>query len=821
MDTKSLYAKQETLDVINRWIAQLEKIEPPVYIIRDNEKYVLTPESITSYVAAIIEKIAKPHLIASKVAESVYPKLKEYNTVDEFKELVVACATEMIVYHNDYQYIATHIIMSDLHESTHSNYLLVAREMCNSHQKIKKYRKTPIVTLEFFKFVELYCDKLNAAIKYERDYNFTIFGYRTLEKAYLKKDHGGKIIERPQHMYMRVAIADHFRSDYPIQVRLDRIIETYNLLSGGYFTHATPTLFNAGSPFEQLASCFLMGIGDDMGQIGDCWKDTALISKNAGGIAIHVTNIRCDGAYIASTQGRASGLRVLPVFNQIGRYADQGGGKRKGSIAIYTELWNADCNYFLELKKNTGAETERARDLFLGLMVNDEFMYRVEADDVWSLMCPNDCPKLLNTYGEEFSRIYRKYESKGNFIKQIKARDLWFKILETQIETGTPYILFKDACNKKSNQQNIGCINSSNLCCEILEVSSADSYAVCNLASIALPKFVEIVDGKATFNYQKLMEVTRVITRNLDNIIDINYYPVEKTVQSNKDNRPLGIGIQGLADVFMLFKTAFDSELARDLNKKIFETIYYGAMLESMCLSKEHGPYKNYPGSPISKGRFQYNLAGLTEADLSGMWDFNELRENILLYGVRNSLTTAEMPTASTSQILGNNETIEPYTENIYSRYTLAGDYYIINHHLMRDLIELGLWDDDMIDLIKYKGGSVQEIDSIPDDIKLIYRTAWEIPQKSIIEMAADRGAFVDQSQSMNIFIKKPDFQRLTSCLFLGWRLGLKTGMYYLRSKSEPTNNQFGIDIEKIERLKNRTKIATVQEDFVCHNCSA
>ena len=772
-----------------------------VHVIDDKGDIRLLPyQTLKKYISVICDKLNIKHLDVEKITNNVYPKLKSKNTVQDIDDQIIVCSSEMVIDHYDYPKIATYILINNLHKNTCDKYLDVAKQLIFN---VKEGKKIPIISNEFFEFVSAHHEEIDAALNYKRDYEISIFGYRTLEKAYLIKSGNGKIIERPQHMYMRVAIALHFRS-----TGMDKIVETYDLLSKGYFSHATPTLFNAGTRIEQLSSCFLLGIEDDMGKIGRCWKDCAVISKNAGGIGINVTNIRINGAYINSTRGRASGMYVLTVFDRIARYANQG-GKRSGSIAIYLEPWHADIFFFLELKKNTGADTERARDLFLALMVNDIFMKRVEEDGVWSLMCPNQCPNLLNKYGEEFTRIYQEYESMGKLVKQVPARDLYFKIMDSQFESGVPYMVFKDATNYKSNQINIGVVNGSNLCAEIVEVSSSDEYAVCNLVSICLPKYVKFVNNQPVFDYQELYQVSKVVVNNLNNIIDINYYPVHRTQVSNLKHRPIGIGVQGLADVFALFKTPFDSELARDLNKKIFETIYFGSLTKSMELAKEIGPYQTFwtnGGCPLSKGKFQFDLWNFDRKQLSGMWDWDSLEKHIMTYGVRNSLITACMPTASTSQINGNNETIEPYTENIYTRNTLAGDFYIVNKYLMKDLMELNLWDSNMADRIKYHQGSIQKIPNIPDDIKKIYRTVWEIDQMSIIEMAADRGPFIDQTQSMNINIAEPNFPRLNTCLMYAWKKGLKTGIYYLRSKAASEANKFGIDIESIKKIENEEK---------------
>lgn len=1146
---------------------ETKKVVSDVYLKNNNKIRKLTHESIYQYISAISLKMDILNLDIDKLVNNIYPKLKRVNTMQELDEQIITCATEMVVDHYNYPKIAVWLLINELEQTTSHDFLKVTEQLYNNINK--KGKHASIISDSYYNFVKKHYLEINSMIDYERDYKISIFGLRTLEKAYLKKQVNGQLIERPQHMYMRVAIALHYREN-----RLDRAFESYELMSRGYFTHATPTLFNAGTTREQLASCFLLGIEDDMEAIGDCWKDSAILSKHAGGLGINVSNIRIDGAYINSTQGTASGMKLLTVFNQIARYADQG-GKRAGSIAIYLEPWHADIHYYLDLKKHTGAETERARDLFLALMINDLFMERVENDGVWSLCCPNDCPNLLNKYGEEFNKAYLQYEKEGLYVRQIKARDLWYNIMETQIETGVPYIVFKDATNKKSNQRHLGVINGSNLCvsgdtmiltsvgykniksledkeievwngeefskvivkktgtdqelleiefsngsnlkctayhkfhitsgyrhqksiiieardlkkgdklikseypiinkgkndfkypythglfcadgtysrknkkskqcevcpdngdkyckkhnnhykmndnsmvknphqcqamtyvdvpmialygekqelvayldfvnygklnnednkinirlygdisskykvpinydldiklrwleglldgdgcickndtnislqitsinkkflnkvknmlqtmgcdpkvtlskkekqtllpdgkggkklydtqdcyrliihsvdtytlvnlglnpkrlvlkninkpqrhaahfievvnitklslkedtycfnepkkhmgifngiiagncAEIALISSAEEYSVCTLSSICLPKFCKKVNENMEFDYQKLYQVSRVVCRNLDNIIDLNYYPIKKTWISNSRHRPIGIGVQGLADVFALFKTSFVSPLAKDLNKKIFETIYFGAMSESIQLAKEKGIYETFEGSPLSNGEFQYQMWGLTDNDLSGMWDWSNLRQDLMKYGARNSELTTCMPTASTAQILGNNEGCEAYTENIYTRSTLAGDYYVINKHLMKDLIKLNLWDQSMIDYIKYYDGSIDQIPNIPQHIKEIYRTVWEIPQKYLIDMDADRGAFVTMTQSSNRFIAKPTFAKLNSTLFYAWKKQLKTGMYYLRSKAPTGANQFGIDINKIKEIQ-------------------
>jgi ribonucleoside-diphosphate reductase alpha subunit len=773
---------------------------------------------IQTYLQSICAKINAPVLDINRILNNVYPKLKKINTIEDIDNQIIASVSEMATDHYIYMKIGTYLLVRDLHKSTKSDYGKVVDQLITN--KDAYGRAKPILSKSFVDFVHKYQKEINAELKYERDYEISLFGYRALEKIYLKKNVKGCILERPQHLFMRTAIAIHYRASYgSVEKKLFRIFETYNLMSQGYFTHATPTLFNAGSLNEQLSSCFLMGIEDDMERVGDCWKETGVISKYGGGIGIHVTKLRHSGAYINSTQGKASGMAIAPVLNSISRYAHQ--GCRPGSFAIYIEPWHADIMYFLDLKKNTGAETDRARDLFLALTINDIFMERVKSDGIWSLMCPSECPDLLDKFGEEFSQIYIRYESEGKFIRQIPAREVWFKILESQIESGVPYMLYKDSVNKKSNQSNIGVINGSNLCIEIVEVSTADEYAVCNLCSICLPKFFEKINGVVSFNYQKLYEIARVACRNLNNIIDINFYPLDKARKSNLSHRPIGIGVQGLADLFFLFKISFDSEQARDLNKKIFETIYYGFLSESADLAVKYGSYTTFEGSPISQGKFQFDLWGDSP---SGMWDWESLRTKIISTGVRNSLGVASMPTASTSLIMGNTEACEAITSNIYSRSTISGDYYVVNKFLMDDLMELGLWNSDMVDLIKYSEGSIQHIDFIPDHIKQIYRTVWEIDQKSIIEMARDRAPFIDQTQSMNIFMAKNKFYpddhyvnkpmniRVSSSHFYAWELGLKTGMYYLRTKPAAEANQFGIDIDKIKELEAKYKLAKAFE---------
>jgi ribonucleoside-diphosphate reductase alpha chain len=630
---------------------------------------------------------------------------------------------------------------------------------------------------------------LDSTIIYDRDFQFDYFGFKTLEKSYLLKMHG-TVVERPQHLFMRVAVGIH-------KTDLDEIVKTYNMISEGWFTHATPTLFNAGTPKPQMSSCFLIQMKDDsIPGIYDTLKQTALISQSAGGIGLSIHNVRAKGSYIRGTNGTSNGIvPMLRVFNDTARYVDQGGGKRKGSFAIYLEPWHADVYDFLDLRKNHGKEEVRARDLFYALWIPDLFMQRVKDNGTWTLMCPNECPGLSDCWGEEFEKLYTKYESEGKGRETIKAQDLWYKIIESQIETGNPYMLYKDAANRKSNQQNLGTIKSSNLCTEIIEYTAPDEIAVCNLGSIALPKFVK--DG--AFDHDKLFEVTYQLTVNLNKIIDGNYYPVPETRNSNMRHRPIGIGVQGLADAFILLRFPFESEDAKKLNREVFETIYYASCTASKDLARRDGAYESFPGSPASKGILQFDMWNVTPTE---RWEWSVLKEEIAKYGMRNSLLLAPMPTASTAQILGNNECFEPYTTNIYSRRTLAGEFIVVNKHLLKDLVNLGLWNDNLKNKLMSTSGSVQNIDEIPDNLKALYKTAWEISQRVVIDMAADRGAYICQSQSLNIFMENANFGKLTSMHFYAWERGLKTGMYYLRTKAATDAIKFTVDKSQLSQPK-------------------
>ncbi len=723
-------------------------------------------------------KFVNPVEVAMKVINGLYDGV----STQELDNLAAEIAASLTTKHPDFAKLAARIAVSNLHKVTSKSFSNTMKRLY-TYVDPKTGQNAPLISKETWKVIHENAAELDDAIIYDRDFSYDYFGFKTLERSYLMKI-DGKVVERPQHLLMRVAVGIH-GEDIPVA------IETYNLLSEKWFTHATPTLFNAGTPKPQLSSCFLLTMKDDsIDGIYDTLKQTAKISQSAGGIGLSIHNVRAKGSYIKGTGGTSNGIvPMLRNFDMTARYVDQGGGKRKGSFAIYLEPWHADIFEFLELKKNHGKEEMRARDLFYAMWIPDLFMKRIENNDSWSLFCPNEAPGLADCYGDEFERLYEKYEKEGKARKQIKAQDLWFEILEAQIETGTPYMLYKDAANKKSNQKNLGTIKSSNLCTEIMEYTSPDEVAVCNLASIALPKFVT-EDGK--FDHQKLYEITKVVTRNLNKVIDVNYYPVPEAKYSNMRHRPIGIGVQGLADAFILLRMPFDSPEARGLNTDIHETIYFAAMETSMELAKVNGAYETFKGSPVSKGIFQFDMWGVTPS--SGRWDWENLKKEVKQNGVRNSLLLAPMPTASTSQILGNNECFEPYTSNIYTRRTLSGEFIIANKHLMKDLISLGLWSENMRQKLISTNGSVQPIAEIPQNIKDIYKTVWEISQKSIIDMSADRGAYICQSQSLNIHLTDPNFGKLTSMHFYAWKKGLKTGMYYLRSTAAADAIKFTLD---------------------------
>ena len=679
----------------------------------------------------------------------------------------------MTTSHPDYARLAARISVSNLHKNTKKTFSEVMTDLYE-YVNPRTGKKAPLLSDEVYKVIMDNADELDSTIIYNRDFGYDYFGFKTLERSYLLKLNG-QIVERPQHMLMRVSVGIHLND-------LAAAKETYELMSKKYFTHATPTLFNSGTPKPQMSSCFLLTMKDDsIDGIYDTLKQTAKISQSAGGIGLSIHNIRATGSYIAGTNGTSNGIvPMLRVFNDTARYVDQGGGKRKGSFAIYMETWHADIMDFLDLKKNHGKEEMRARDLFYAMWISDLFMKRVQEDGEWTLMCPNECPGLCDVHSEEFEALYLKYEAEDKGRKTIKARELWEKILESQIETGTPYMLYKDAANRKSNQKNLGTIRSSNLCTEIMEYTSPDEVAVCNLASIALPMFVK----NGEFDHKELFKVTKRVTKNLNCVIDRNYYPVKEAENSNFRHRPVGLGIQGLADTFIKLRMPFTSDEAKTLNQDIFETLYFAAVTASMEEAKVDGPYETYKGSPISEGLFQHNLWNIKDEELSGRWDWGKLRKDVKKHGVRNSLLVAPMPTASTSQILGNNEAFEPYTSNIYTRRVLSGEFIVVNKHLLEDLVELGLWNDDLKEEIMRANGSIQDVDAIPQDLKELYKTVWELSMKDIIDMSRHRGYFIDQSQSLNLFMENANMAKLTSMHFYAWKSGLKTGMYYLRTKS-------------------------------------
>ncbi|XP_028032558.1 ribonucleoside-diphosphate reductase large subunit [Bombyx mandarina] len=744
-----------------------------------------------------------PVCITLKVINGMYSGV----TTVELDNLAAETAATMTTDHPDYAVLAARLAISNLHKETKKHFSDVMKDLfdiVNPHTK----KRAPMISEFHYNIVMNHKERLDSAIVYDRDFKYNYFGFKTLERSYLLKINN-KVAERPQHMLMRVSIGIHGED-------IDAAINTYNLLSEKYFTHASPTLFSAATPRPQLSSCFLVAMKDDSIEgIYDTLKQCALISKSAGGIGVHVHCIRAKGTYIAGTNGVSNGLvPMLRVYNNTARYVDQGGNKRPGAFAVYLEPWHADIFEFLDLKKNTGKEEVRARELFYALWIPDLFMKRVENDGVWTLMCPHDCPGLADCWGKEFESLYETYEKENRFVKQVRAQVLWKAIIEAQVETGTPYMLFKDSCNRKSNQKNLGTIKCSNLCTEIVEYTSDDEVAVCNLASIALNMFV---DDNKTYNFTKLKEVTKTITENLNKIIDVNYYPVPEAKKSNLRHRPIGIGVQGLADAFILMRLPYESPEAIKLNQQIFETIYYGALEASCELAEKYGVYETYEGCPASRGILQYEMWNKNPTDL---WDWTALKENIAKHGLRNSLLVAPMPTASTAQILGNNESFEPFTSNIYQRRVLSGEFQVVNHHLLRDLTEADLWDEEMKNLIIHNNGSIQNIESIPTEIRDLYKTVWEISVKTTIQMAADRGAFIDQSQSFNIHVAEPNYGKLTSIHFYSWKMGLKTGMYYLRTKPAANAIQFTVDKSKVKTKMNNSKSEIDEANMAAITCS-
>ena len=757
-----------------------------MYVVkRDDRKEAVKFDKITARIMKLcygLDPLVSPEAVAMKVIEGIYDGV----LTTDLDNLAAEVAAAKTIDHPDYALLASRIAVSNLHKETKKTFSEVMEDLYN-YIDPKTGQRASLLADDVYEIVMNNKDVLDSSIIYDRDFRYDYFGFKTLTRSYLMKLNG-QIAERPQQMLMRVSVGIHKHD-------IQEAIKTYNLMSEGWFTHATPTLFNAGTPKPQMSSCFLLTMkSDSISGIYDTLKASAQISQSAGGIGLAIHDIRATGSYIKGTNGTSNGIvPMLRVFNDTARYVDQGGGKRKGSFAIYLEPWHADVFDFLDLKKNHGKEEQRARDLFYALWIPDLFMKRVKENGEWTLMCPHECPGLSETHSAEFEALYTRYEREGKGRKTIKAQDLWFKILESQIETGTPYMLYKDAANAKSNQQNLGTIKSSNLCTEIIEYTASDEIAVCNLASIALPKYVT---ESGTFDHNKLFEVTYQATINLNKIIDENFYPVEEARNSNLRHRPIGLGVQGLADAFIMLKYPFESEEARALNKEVFETIYYAAMTASKDLAKVHGAYETFEGSPVSQGVFQFDMWNVTPTN---RWEWDVLKEEVKTYGVRNSLLLAPMPTASTAQILGNNECFEPYTSNIYTRRVLSGEFIVVNKHLLKDLVKEGLWNKDMRQKIMASNGSIQNISEVPQYLKELYKTAWEISQRAIIDQAADRGAYICQSQSLNVFMENANFGKLTSMHFYGWEKGLKTGMYYLRTKAATDAIKFTVDKSVVE----------------------
>lgn len=758
-------------------------------IKRSGKREEVSFDKITARIKKLCYGLDNRYVDHFEIAQKVVQGLYDGVSTTELDNLAAETAATMSTTHPDYAILAARIAVSNLHKNTDKSFSRTVKALYH-YIDPRTGEKAGLIGDDTYKLVWKYRDQLDSSIIYDRDYDFDYFGFKTLERSYLLRM-DGQVVERPQHMLMRAAVGIHGED-------IEAAIETYHLMSEKWFIHATPTLFNAGTPRPQLSSCFLLSMTDDsISGIFDTLGRCARISQSAGGIGLSIHNIRAKGAYIKGTGGTSNGIiPMLRVYNDTARYVDQGGGKRKGAFAIYLEPWHADVLDFLELKKNHGKEELRARDLFYAMWIPDLFMERVKNDGDWSLFDPGEAPRLYETYGGEFEALYHQYEQEGRARKVVRAQELWFAILESQIETGTPYILYKDACNRKSNQKNLGTIRSSNLCTEIIEYTSPDEVAVCNLASLSLSKFVK---EDRSFDFDRLFEVTRVVTRNLNKVIDVNYYPIPEARNSNMRHRPVGLGVQGLADAFILMRFPFDSPEARKLNRDIFETIYFAALTESCTLAARDGAYETFQGSPASQGELQFDMWGVTPGN---RWDWAGLKADISRNGLRNSLLLAPMPTASTSQILGNNECFEPYTSNIYTRRTLSGEFIVVNKHLLKDLIRLGYWNEERKHQLMAANGSIQHFDDLPQDLKDLYKTVWEISQKVIIDMAADRGAFICQSQSMNLFLENPNFGKLSSMHFYAWEKGLKTGMYYLRSKAATDPIKFTVKQEAQQKMR-------------------
>jgi ribonucleoside-diphosphate reductase alpha chain len=792
----SKMSTKESKNNMNMYVIKRNGNHEPVYF-----------DKITARINKLCYGLNSTYVEAVQVAQKVVAGIYSGVTTVELDELAAQTAAYMSTTHPDYAVLAARVSVSNLHKQTTKSFVETCR-LLRFWINPKTGKHAPLIAEDVWGIIESNAERLDSSIIHDRDFEYDYFGFKTLERSYLLRING-EIVERPQHLLMRVAVGIH-KED------IDAAIQTYNLMSEKWFTHASPTMFNAGTPSPQMSSCFLLAMKDDsITGIYDTLKDCAMISKMAGGIGLHIHNIRATGSYINGTNGISNGIiPMLKVFNDTARYVDQGGGKRKGSFAIYLEPWHADIIEFLDLKKNHGKEEQRARDLFYALWIPDLFMKRVEENKNWSLFCPHEAPGLADVWGDEFEELFVRYEKEGRARETVKAQDLWFSILQAQIETGTPYMMYKDACNRKSNQQNLGTIKCSNLCTEIVEFTSPEETAVCNLASIALNKFV----FDKEFDFKKLYDIVYVVTRNLNKVIDVNYYPTPECENSNMRHRPIGIGVQGLADALILMRYPFESPEAATLNKDIFETMYFAACTASKDLAIEYGHYESYPGSPASKGQLQFDLWGVVPSD---RWDWKQLKSEIATYGLRNSLLLAPMPTASTSQILGNNECIEPYTSNMYVRRVLSGEFTIINKHLLRDLISNDLWDDGMRTKLMAHNGSVQNIDEIPSELKNLYKTVWEISQKTLINMAADRGAFIDQSQSFNVHMTDINFGKLSSMHFYAFHKGLKTGSYYLRSKAAADPIKFTVEHNAVVQAEKKNMQCSLQNKDECLSCGS
>lgn len=776
-------------------------------ITRSNKKEAVQFDKITHRIQKLTYGLSINHIDAIEVAKKTIQGIFDGISTKELDNLSAEVAAYMTTVHPDYSILAARIAMANLHRNTIDSFCETMSKLYH-YKSPKNNQKNSLISELLYKVSMANKNRIDKEIAFSRDYEYDYFGYKTLERSYLLKING-EIIERPQHMLMRVALGIHGED-------IDLAIETYHLMSQKWFTHASPTLFNAGTSKAQMSSCFLLSMKDDSIEgIYSTLKDCALISQSAGGIGLSIHNIRAKGSFIKGTNGISNGIvPMLRVFNDTARYVDQGGGKRKGAFAIYLEPWHADIFDFLDLKKNHGKEELRARDLFYALWINDLFMKRVEADEQWSLFCPHESPGLSECYGDKFEELYHRYEEENRAKEKVSARKLWFAILDSQIETGSPFMLFKDAANEKSNQKNLGTIKSSNLCTEIIQYTDEKEVAVCNLASISLPRFIE----NGVFDFEKLFTVTKIITINLNKIIDVNYYPIEQARYSNLKNRPIGIGVQGLADAFVMLRMPFGSEESKKLNIEIFETIYFAALTASNELAQKQGAYDSYEGSPVSQGILQFDM---WKVNPSNRWDWKDLRAKIQQYGIRNSLLLAPMPTASTSQILGNNECIEPFTSNLYSRRVLSGEFTVINKHLVNDLIKIDMWNEEIKNRIISENGSIQKIESISDEIKLLYKTVWEIKQKDLVQMAADRGAYIDQSQSLNIHMENVSTGKLNSLHFFTWKSGLKTGMYYLRTKSASDAIKFTINSTSSKDDKFEQLLCSLENKEDCTSCGS